>query len=40
MLFIMGFRWAKYAGGKPLLSGSFLVLIGLAMVVIAIPLGG
>lgn len=40
MLFIMGFRWAKYAGGKPLLSGLFLVLIGLALVVIAIPLGG
>jgi hypothetical protein len=40
MLFLMGFRWAKYAGGKPLLSGLFLVLIGLALVVIAIPLGG
>jgi VIT1/CCC1 family predicted Fe2+/Mn2+ transporter len=40
MLFIMGFRWAKYAGGKPLLSGLFLVLIGLALVVVAIPLGG
>ncbi len=40
MLFIMGFRWGKNAGGKPLLSGLFLVLIGLAMVVIAIPLGG
>ena len=40
MLFIMGFRWARYAGGKPLLAGLFLVLIGLAMVVVAIPLGG
>jgi VIT1/CCC1 family predicted Fe2+/Mn2+ transporter len=40
MLFMMGFRWAKYAGGKPLLSGLFLVLVGLAMVVVAIPLGG
>jgi VIT1/CCC1 family predicted Fe2+/Mn2+ transporter len=40
MLFIMGFRWAKYVGGKPLLSGLFLVLVGLAMVLVAIPLGG
>lgn len=40
MLFYMGFRWGQYSGGKPLLTGLFLVLIGLAMVVVAIPLGG
>lgn len=40
MLFYMGYRWAKYAGGKPLRTGLFLVAIGLAMVVVAIPLGG
>lgn len=40
MLFMMGYRWGKHAGGKPLMSGLFLVLIGLSMVVVAIPLGG
>ena len=40
MLFVMGYSWAKYAGGKPLLSGLFLALIGLATAVVAIPLGG
>jgi VIT1/CCC1 family predicted Fe2+/Mn2+ transporter len=40
MLFIMGYRWAKYVGGKPLQAGLLLVLVGLAMVLVAIPLGG
>jgi hypothetical protein len=40
MLFLMGYRWAKYAGGNPLRAGLFLVVIGLSMVIIAIPLGG
>jgi VIT1/CCC1 family predicted Fe2+/Mn2+ transporter len=40
LLFVMGYRWARYAGGKPVRAGLFLVLIGLAMVIVAIPLGG
>lgn len=40
MLFLLGYRWARYAGGKPLKTGLFLVLLGLAMVLVAIPLGG
>ncbi len=40
MLFGMGFRWAQYAGGKPWVMGSLLLLIGVVMVLIAIPLGG
>jgi VIT1/CCC1 family predicted Fe2+/Mn2+ transporter len=40
MLFGMGFRWGQYAGGKPWLSGMLLLILGVLMVVIAIPLGG
>jgi hypothetical protein len=40
MLFIMGHRWAVYAGGRPWLFGTLLMLLGIAMVLIAIPLGG
>lgn len=40
MLFIMGYRWAVYAGGKPLRFGLVLTLVGILMVLIAIPLGG
>jgi hypothetical protein len=40
MLFIMGYRWAVYAGGKPLRFGLLLMTIGVVMVLVAIPLGG
>lgn len=40
MLFIMGFRWAQYSGGKPWLVGTMLLIVGALMVVVAIPLGG
>jgi hypothetical protein len=40
MLFMLGYSWARHAGGKPLQTGLFLVLLGLAMVLVAIPLGG
>lgn len=40
MLFIMGYWWAVYAGGKPWRFGLLLVTIGVVMVLVAIPLGG
>lgn len=40
MLFTLGYRWAEYAGGKPLTAGLFLTVIGIVVVLIAIPLGG
>lgn len=40
MLFWMGYRWARYAGGKPARTGLLLLLLGVVMVVVAIPLGG
>jgi hypothetical protein len=40
MLFLMGYRWGVYAGGKPWLMGLLLLVLGVAMVVVAIPLGG
>lgn len=40
MLFLMGYRWAQYAGGKPLRVGLLLAVLGVVMVLVAIPLGG
>jgi hypothetical protein len=40
MLFGMGYRWGQYAGGKPLVLGLMLLILGLLMVAVAIPLGG
>lgn len=40
MLFLFGYQWGKYANGKPIRVGLLLAGLGLAMVLIAIPLGG
>jgi hypothetical protein len=40
MLFLFGYQWGKYAGGKPVRVGLLLAGLGVAMVLIAIPLGG
>jgi hypothetical protein len=40
MLFAMGYSWGKYAGGKPFFTGLLLLILGLIMVLVAIPLGG
>lgn len=40
MLFIMGYGWGRYSGARPLLYGLMLLVLGVAMVAIAIPLGG
>jgi hypothetical protein len=40
MLFVVGVAWARYTNARPLRMGLMLAGIGLAMVLIAIPLGG
>jgi VIT1/CCC1 family predicted Fe2+/Mn2+ transporter len=40
MLFIVGYHWAKRAGAKPVKIGLLLAGIGVAIVLVAIPLGG
>lgn len=40
MLFITGYRWGKYSGYKPLLTGLVIMSIALFMVILAISLGG
>jgi len=40
LLFLVGRKWAEYVGLSQLLSGSVMVLIGLALVGVAILLGG
>lgn len=40
MLFVMGYQWGQYAGSKPVLTGLLLLVLGAAMVLVAIPLGG
>ncbi len=40
MLFGMGYRWGQYAGGKPFLTGLMLLILGIIMMIVAIPLGG
>ena len=39
-LFATGFGWARYTTMRPLLVGSVFLLGGLALVLVAIPLGG
>jgi hypothetical protein len=40
LLFLVGHKWARYAGTNGLVAGSVMVAIGLALVGIAILLGG
>jgi VIT1/CCC1 family predicted Fe2+/Mn2+ transporter len=40
LLFLVGFFWGRYVGARPWLSGMLVMLIGVALVLIAIPLGG
>jgi len=39
-LFVVGYRWAKYTSFNPWLAALTLVGLGVALVLIAIPLGG
>ena len=40
MLFVVGYHWAKYVGANPWSAGLGLLSLGLAMVAVAILLGG
>jgi len=40
LLFVVGFLWGRHVGSRPLLAGMLIMSIGLALVLIAIPLGG
>jgi hypothetical protein len=40
VLFVTGFRWGKYSGGSPIMTGLLLAAIGVVLAAIAIPLGG
>jgi hypothetical protein len=40
LLFLVGFRWARHAGVNPWRSGILMLVLGLALVAVAIALGG
>jgi VIT1/CCC1 family predicted Fe2+/Mn2+ transporter len=40
LLFYVGWRWARYTGASPWRTGLFMALLGVALVLVAIPLGG
>jgi VIT1/CCC1 family predicted Fe2+/Mn2+ transporter len=40
LLFSIGYIWGKHVGAKPLVSGLLVMSIGIALVLVAIPLGG
>ena len=39
-LFVIGFLWGRHVGARPLFAGTLIMSIGIALVVVAIPLGG
>lgn len=40
LLFLVGFWWGKHIGASPGLAGALIMSIGVALVLVAIPLGG
>ncbi len=40
LLFYVGWRWAGYTGASPWRTGLFMALLGVVLVLVAIPLGG
>ena len=40
LLFLVGYQWAKHVDANPWLTGLGLMALGLALVAVAIPLGG
>ena len=40
LLFIVGHRWARYTNANPWLAGLGVMMLGVALVAVAIPLGG
>ena len=39
-LFVIGYLWGRHVGARPLLAGTLIMSVGIALVLIAIPLGG
>jgi putative effector of murein hydrolase len=40
LLFLVGYWWAYYSGGNRWLVGLAIALLGTALVLLAVPLGG
>jgi hypothetical protein len=40
LLFYVGWRWARYTGARPFHTGLFMAVLGVALVLVAIALGG
>lgn len=40
LLFVVGYLWGKQIGARPALAGALIMSIGIALVLVAIPLGG
>ena len=40
LLFLVGYRWGGHVGAPPWLAGILIMSLGIAMVLVAIPLGG
>jgi hypothetical protein len=40
LLFAVGYLWGKQIGARPVLAGALIMSIGIALVLVAIPLGG
>jgi VIT1/CCC1 family predicted Fe2+/Mn2+ transporter len=40
LLFFVGFRWARYTGANPWRAGILIVMLGVALVTVAVLLGG
>ena len=40
LLFVVGWRWATHTGARPWATGLFMMLLGVALVLVAIRLGG
>jgi hypothetical protein len=40
LIFTVGWRWAEYTGASPWRTGLFMALLGIALVLVAIALGG
>jgi hypothetical protein len=40
LIFLVGFRWARYTGGSGWKTGAALSLVGIALVAVAVALGG
>jgi hypothetical protein len=40
LLFVVGYLWGRQIGARPILAGTLIMSIGVALVLVAIPLGG